>query len=116
MAHFAELDADNKVLRVIVVDNADCLKNGEEDEATGIAFCEQLCGGTWVQTSYNNRIRKRYAGTGHTYDTDRDAFIIPQPYLSWTLDEEGDWQPPTPYPDDDKVYSWDEEEKEWIER
>jgi hypothetical protein len=87
MAHFAELDANNVVLRVIVVGNPDTADaNGVEKEYIGAAFCERLLGGTWKQTSYNGNIRKNYAGIGYTYDAGLDAFITPQPYPSWALD------------------------------
>ena len=84
MAHFAELDATNTVTQVIVVHNNELLDNGVESEAKGIAFCQSLFGGNWVQTSYNASIRKNYAGIGCTYDPVRDAFIPPKP-------EEGNW-------------------------
>lgn len=84
MAHFAELDATNTVTQVIVVHNNELLDNGVESEAKGIAFCQSLFGGNWVQTSYNASIRKNYAGVGYTYDPVRDAFIPPKP-------EEGNW-------------------------
>ena len=84
MAHFAELDATNTVTQVIVVHNNELLDNGIESEAKGIAFCQSLFGGNWVQTSYNASIRKNYAGIGCTYDPVRDAFIPPKP-------EEGNW-------------------------
>ena len=88
MAHFAEIDANNVVLRVIVVDNKDTADaNGVEKEHIGAAFCEKLFGGTWVQTSYNANIRKNYAGIGYTWDAQRDAFIPPQPVGDFTLDE-----------------------------
>jgi hypothetical protein len=82
MAHFAELDETNTVLRVIVVGNGIILdEQGQESEAMGIAFCQSLFGPDtiWIQTSYNGNIRKNYAGIGHTYDLSRDAFIAPQP-------------------------------------
>ncbi|MFT4261430.1 MAG: hypothetical protein ACMXX9_03285 [Candidatus Woesearchaeota archaeon] len=84
MAHFAELDENNVVLRVIVVDNKNCCdKKGEEQEEIGRAFCEKLFnGGRWVQTSYNANFRKRYAGIGYIYDEEVDEFIPPkQPSL-----------------------------------
>ena len=84
MAHFAELDATNTVTQVIVVHNNELLDNGVESEAKGIAFCQSLFGGNWVQTSYNGNIRKNFAGIGYTYDSVRDAFIPPKP-------EEGEW-------------------------
>lgn len=80
MAHFAELDGDNKVLRVIVVGNKDCQDdNGQESEALGIGFCRSLFGADtiWVQTSYNGSMRGKYAGIGDTYDPDNDIFITP---------------------------------------
>ncbi len=79
MAHFAELDNNNKVIRVIVVNNNELLLNGVESEFKGIEFCQSLYGGTWIQTSYNNNIRYNYAGIGYTYDAVNDAFIAPKP-------------------------------------
>lgn len=118
MAHFAELDANNVVLRVIVVLNEDCLKDGVEDEATGIDFCKRHLGSStrWVQTSYNDNFRVRYAGIGDVYDVVNDVFIPISPYPSWTLNESSwDWDPPVPYPTDGKTYSWDEGQGNWIE-
>lgn len=72
--------------------------------------------GEWIQTSYNNNIRKNYAGIGFTYDATRDAFYAPQPHPSWTLIEDTcQWQAPTAYPDDGLIYNWDEETLSWIE-
>ena len=105
MAHFAEIDSSNTVLRVIVV--------ADEHEANGAEWCHDLLGGTWVQTSYNHNIRKQYAGVGFTYDADSDVFIAPQPYPSWTLDTNHDWQPPTPKPEGD--WWWNESEQSWVE-
>jgi len=88
MAHFAQLDENNVVTQVIVVHNNELLVDGVEQEAKGIEFCQSLFGGTWVQTSYNNNIRKNFAGIGYTYDAQRNAFIAPQPEgEGWTLDE-----------------------------
>lgn len=115
MAHFAEIDENNIVTRVIAVNNYDCIKNGVEDEATGIAFCQFLLGGNWIQTSYNGNFRKRYAGKGYFYDAAKDAFIPPQPYPSWTLDDDCNWQAPTPMPTDGKPYRWDEATLSWEE-
>jgi hypothetical protein len=117
MAHFAQLNEDNIVTQVIVVANDDTKdSDGMENEAVGAAFCANLLGGTWKQTSYNARIRKNYAGIGYTYDEGRNAFIPPQPYASWTLNETtAQWEAPTPYPTDDKRYSWDEGTTSWIE-
>lgn len=117
MAHFAEIGLDNAVLRVIVVNNAELLDgDGVEQESLGADFCRNLFGGTWVQTSYNGNIRKNFAGPGCTYDSDRDAFIPFKPFASWTLDETTcQWEPPTPYPDDGQMYSWDEDSTSWVE-
>lgn len=117
MAHFAELDANNIVLRVIVVDTKDnSTADGVEKESIGRAFCERLFGGNWLQTSYNNKIRKRYAGIGYSYDAALDAFIPPKPYPSWTLDNAtADWVAPVPMPTDGKSYSWDEATQSWVE-
>lgn len=117
MAHFAELNDNNVVTRVIVVDNKDTMdESGNEVEAIGVAFCQDLLGGRWVQTSYNGNFRVRYAGIGYTYDVSLDAFIRPQPYPSWTLNSQTcDWDAPTPKPDDDKFYNWDEATLSWVE-
>lgn len=88
MAHFAEIGLNNTVLRVIVVHNNELLdENGVEQEAKGAEFCRNLFGGTWVQTSYNGRIRKNYAGVGFIFDNQLDAFIPPKPDGDFTLDE-----------------------------
>jgi hypothetical protein len=114
MAHFAELDANNVVLRVIVVDNKDTADaNGVEKEHIGVAFCERLFGGNWKQTSYNGNIRKHYAGAGFTYNADIDAFVPPQPFPSWTLDDDANWQPPVAMPTDGGRYSWNEANQAW---
>ena len=117
MAHFAQLNDENSVTQVIVVANEDTAdQDGVENEAIGIAFCTNLLGGRWVQTSYNANIRKNYAGIGYKYDATLDAFIPPQPFESWTLNEEtAQWEAPTPYPDDGKRYSWDEATTSWVE-
>jgi hypothetical protein len=114
MAHFAEIDSNNIVLRVIVVDNKDTADAaGVEKEHIGAAFCERLFGGTWKQTSYNGTIRKHYAGVGYTYNSVRDAFIPPQPYPSWALDDDANWQPPVAMPTDGERYSWNESTQTW---
>ena len=107
MAHFAQIDDSNIVTQVIVV--------ADEFESFGGEWCNSLLGGTWVQTSYNNNIRKQYAGIGFTYDEEADVFIAPQPYPSWSLDENHDWQAPSPKPAGDKLYTWDEDNLEWKE-
>jgi hypothetical protein len=114
MAHFAELDENNVVKQVIVVNNVELLDDGIESEAKGIAFCQSLFGGVWLQTSYHGNIRKNYAGIGFTYDPDRDAFIAPKPFNSWILNEDTcRWEPPVPYPTDGKDYSWNEDTQSW---
>jgi hypothetical protein len=116
MAHFAELDENNVVKRVIVVDNKDTSDaNGNEVESIGVAFCQKLLGGNWKQTSYNGKIRKNYAGIGYAYRADIDAFVAPQPYPSWVLDANAQWQAPVPMPTDGKMYSWDEAAQAWVE-
>jgi len=96
MAHFAQLNAENLVTQVIVVANQDTAdQDGVENEAIGIEFCTNLLGGTWRQTSYNANIRKNYAGVGYKYDATLDAFIPPQPFASWTLNNEtAQWEEP----------------------
>lgn len=107
MAHFAEINQNNIVLRVVKTDNNDV--NGDE----GYQWLIDNLGGTWIKTSYNNNIRKQYAGIGFTYNAVNDVFIVPQPYPSWTLDENFDWQAPTPRPEDDGIYNWNESTLSW---
>jgi len=121
MAHFAELDANNVVQRVIVVANKDTADaNGNEVESIGVAFCQKLFGGTWFQTSYNGNKRKNYAGVGYTYDADIDAFVPPQPYASWVLNDAAQWEAPVAMPEDagtgepPKMYQWDEATTSWV--
>ena len=119
MAHFAKLDQDNIVIKVNVVHNNELLVDGTENEQKGINFLNTLfnTSDNWKQTSYNTNggvhklggtpLRKNYAGIGYTYDADKDAFIPPQPYSSWTLNEDTcRWEPPVAYPDDGKIYIW----------
>lgn len=108
MAHFAEIDGTNTVTRVLVVPD-DQEHRGQEFLADDLGL-----GGTWIQTSYNHNIRKRFAGIGYTYNPTADVFIAPQPYPSWTLDDAHDWQPPTPRPETGSWY-WDEPSLSWIE-
>jgi hypothetical protein len=117
MAHFAEIDQNNVVLRVIVVENKDTsTPDGTEVESIGVAFCQRLFGGNWVKTSYNGNIRKNYAGIGFTYDSSRDAFIPPKPFNSWVLNENTcQWDAPVAMPDDGNRYTWDEETTSWVE-
>lgn len=116
MAHFAQIE-NGVVTQVIVVGNADTANaEGVEKEHIGAAFCERLLGGDWKQTSYSGKTRKNYAGIGYTFDAARDAFIAPQPYPSWSLNEQNcRWESPTPIPTDGKMYAWDEATLNWIE-
>jgi hypothetical protein len=115
MAHFAKIDENNIVTKIIVADQ----------EAIDTQD------GTWIQTSYNTYggkhydsdtgeedsgtpLRKNYAGKGYTYDSVRDVFIPPTPFPSWTLDETTClWEAPVSYPTDDKLYNWDEDNQQW---
>jgi hypothetical protein len=118
MAHFAEIDENNIVTRVIVV--------ADENEADGENWCNGFLGGTWKKTSYNTLgnvhalggtpFRKNYAGVGDTYDASRDAFIEPHEFASWTLNETTCmWNPPVAMPVDDKLWEWNETETKWDE-
>ena len=113
MAHFAKLDENNIVLEVIVINNLEL--DPANEESSGLAWLENWSGGytNWKQTSYNGSIRKNYAGIGFEYRPDLDAFISPQPYPSWTLDEDAKWQAPTPYPSGDGIYQWVEDDLNW---
>ena len=118
MATFAKIGLNNKVIEVISVHNNELLdSNGVEQEVNGIDFLTKLTGyPVWKQTSYNDNIRKNHAGIDYTYDQAKDAFIPPQPYPSWTLDEDTClWEAPVAYPDDDKIYEWDESATNWKE-
>lgn len=117
MAHFAELNDNNIVLQVIVVANAaiDDLPF-PDSEPVGIAFCQTLYGENtiWKQTSYNANFRKNFAGIDFIYDATLDAFIPPKPYPSWLLNTQTcQWQAPIPYPDDGKMYRWNEATQSW---
>ncbi len=118
MAHFARLDKTNNVIRVHVLVNT-VITDGEgnEQEQVGVDFLTNHQGGVgwYKQTSYNGNFRKNYAGIGYTYDSTRDAFIPPQPYNSWTLNEDTcQWESPVTYPDDGKRYTWDEATTNWM--
>ena len=127
MAHFAEIDALHKVINVVVLDDKDTQdKDGNEIESIGAKYLHDGFGGTWLRTSYNTYggihkaggtpFRKNYAGIGYTYDEDRDAFIPPQPFDSWTLNEDTCvYDPPVEYPDDGKIYKWNEDTTSWDE-
>jgi len=126
MAHFAKLGLNSEVIGVHVVDNENLLDaGGNEQEQIGIDYLLDVHGGgTWVQTSYNTRggehlyggtpLRKNYAGIGYIYNESLDAFIYPQPFTSWTLNEETClWEAPAPYPDDGNTHYWNEETQAW---
>ena len=121
MSHFAEINSENIVTNVIVADQ-EFIDSGAVGDANN-----------WIQTSYNTKggvhyapdsntpdggvaLRKNYAGIGFTYDATKDAFIAPQPFASWTLDDDTcQWNAPVAYPDDDKMYMWDEDNTQWKE-
>jgi hypothetical protein len=116
MAYFAQVDDDGTVLQVISVSNADAPDPApEHSEPLGQAFIAALgFGGVWRQTSYNGNFRKAYAGPGYRYDAQADVFIAPQPYSSWTLDTNYEWQPPTPRPTEGGPWFWDEDTLSWV--
>ena len=118
MAHFAELDANNVVKRVVVVSNSEITDGDDnENENAGILYCQRLYGGDtrWKQTSYNGNMRKRHAGIGMIYNQELNAFISPKPYASWTLNyDTAEWDPPTPRPESEtEKYAWNEENQSW---
>lgn len=117
MAHWAEIDENNIVLRVVVGNN--------DDPDEGYSWLTEKLGGTWLKTSYNTMenvhllggepYRKNFARIGYAYREDLDAFIPPQPYPSWILDEyRGVWMPPVPKPEDWPLYVWDEDSLSWL--
>ena len=107
MSHWAEIDNENKVLRILVGDNND--PAGDE----GYQWLIDNLGGTWIKTSYNSKIRGTYAGIGYTYNPDEDIFVTPQPYPSW-IRSGSFWNPPTPMPTEG-FWSWDEASLSWVE-
>lgn len=118
MAYFAQIDEDGTVLQVISVSNTDAPDPApSHSEPLGQAFIANVLGlpGEWRQTSYHGNFRKQYCGPGYTYDADADVFIAPQPFPSWSLDADHDWQPPTPMPTEGGPWIWDEESLSWIE-
>jgi hypothetical protein len=106
MAHFARIDENNIVREILVVDNSQ-EHRGQEFLANDLQL-----GGRWIQTSYNNNFRKQYAGIGYTYDETKDIFVSPQPFPSWTLDENWDWKAPKER--QNELCYWDEETLDWI--
>jgi hypothetical protein len=126
MASFAKIGLNNKVIEVLSVHDNELLdSNGVEQEVNGIDFLNKLTGWSiWKQTSYNTRggehilggtpFRKNHASVGYTYDEDKDAFIPPKPYPSWTLNETSClWEAPVAMPDDDNRYIWNESTQTW---
>ena len=125
MAHFAELNSDNEVIRVVVISNDDVIANGGDYSSQAETFVSNLIphsenGIAWKQTSYNSNQRKQYAGLGFTYDSPKDKFISPKPFASWVLDSNDDWIAPVTYPNVNKISSnavsitWDEDNKKWL--
>jgi hypothetical protein len=115
MAHFAKIDENNIVTQVVVVDNKDTSDaEGVEKEHIGAAHLEKILGGVWKQTSYNGNFRKNYAGVGYMYRADIDAFVPPKPFPSWLLNADAQWEPPVAMPNDGQMYTWNEENINWI--
>jgi len=125
MAHFAEIDSNNKVIRVLVACNQDIANNGGEQSEQAAKAFEKVVplsenGIKWVQTSYNNNFRKQFSSKNYTYDSIKNIFIKPKPFASWSLDSNNDWQAPisypvtyilsTSYPDS---YLWNEQAQTW---
>lgn len=117
MAHFANIDSNGIVQQIVVVDNT-IIENvsGYENEHIGAAFLNDLIGQelTWKQCSYNNNFRKQYPSLGSRYDSEFDVFILPQPFPSWSLNSNHDWEAPNPKPSDGQDYYWDESQLSWI--
>ena len=125
MAHFAELNSSNEVLRVVVISNDDVAANGGDEHADAETFVATIVpygtgGAAWKQTSYNNNFRKQYASQGDTYDATKNKFISPQPFASWSLDSSDNWVSPVTYPTVTDISStfvvitWDEDNLQWL--
>ena len=125
MDHFAELNSSKVVLQVIVVSNTDVDANGGDESVAAENFVATIVpygtgGASWKQTSYNNNFRKQFASQGYSYDADKDMFILPKPYSSWSLNSDGDWKAPVTYPNDVEENSlivfvtWDEDNSKWL--
>lgn len=106
MSHWAELDENNIVIRVLTGDDS-------QGEGAAYEWLMQNLGGRWVQCSYNGRFRKQFPGAWFYYDVSADVFISPQPFSSWALDANHDWQPPVPMPTDG-LHTWDEPSQSWV--
>jgi hypothetical protein len=125
MAHFAELNSSNEVLRVIVISNDDVDANGGDQHTDAETFVASIVpygtgGVSWKQTSYSGSFRKQYGGTDFTYDASKNKFISPKPYASWSLDASDDWKAPVTYPNVTEIDSktvfpimWDEDNQKW---
>jgi hypothetical protein len=111
MAHYAFLDEHNIVTEVITGKDETELIEGLVPETWYGNFRGQVC----KRTSYNNKMRKQFAAIGYTYDEEADQFVKPQPYPSWSLDSNNDWQPPTAKPNNGKMYRWNESSFAWVE-
>ena len=125
MAHFAELNSSNEVLQVVVISNEDVDANGGDESTQAETFVATIVpygtgGVAWKQTSYNNNFRKQYAGIGYSYNSSKDKFLSPQPYASWSLNSNDDWEAPVTAPtvteiDSNPVsISWDEDNQKWL--
>lgn len=118
MAHFAKIDGNQKVTEVIVIDNKELQGlDFPSSEPIGQQYIANIgLAGNWLQTSYNGKFRKKYAGIGYTFDKKLDAFLAPKPFDSWVLGSSFDWEPPTPYPSSlNKIHTWNESKKSWDE-
>lgn len=116
MAYFAQIN-NNIVQQVISLSNNDAPDPAPfNSEPLGQAFIRDVLQlqGEWIQTSYNGTFRAHYAGIGYTWDEVNEVFYPPQPYPSWTLDANWNWQPPVPYPNDGHMYRWDEDTLRWV--
>lgn len=117
MAYFSQIDEDGTVLQVISISDDDAPDPAPTNsEPLGQAFIADVLGfsGEWRQTSYHGNFRKQYAGIGYLYLADDDVFVTPQPFPSWALDANHDWQPPTPMPNEGGPWLWDEDTLAWV--
>ena len=120
MAHFAQIDQNNKVIRVVVVNNSEIIdpQTGEESELLGVRFFQNMFGNhtRWVQCSYNYNIRKNFPSEGYIFDSELDMFYAPKPYKAWVLNTDtGIWEAPFPAPDNGVAHMWDNATDSWIE-
>ena len=113
MAHYAKINSEGIVQQVVVMDND--LEANEGEKGCIDWLQSNVSSDDWIKTSYNDNIRKQYAGIGYSYDSVKDKFISPSPYPSWVLNNNDDWISPTPMPDDGKEYEWHEDTKKWVQ-